>query len=229
MVGRVGEAYQVPTITVLDPTVGEPIETNLNDLKLRRPQEVAFRIAKRILDTYFRAADNAEQPWLFPLRQEPGSQLPDPIQPSRVRPPTASRTAGRSWKCLICGTLPTLSAPTWPRSRGCVRRSPDQPRTVYLVRLAPHKSWSRQEGEGSGQTAPRGPARVIGRSASPRLSVAPDPWRSHAASPPAAGPRPNDQLSLQASWTRKRCRSQAPAPGGGRAAQGEEILKVDGL
>ena len=51
---------------MLDPIVGVSIETNLDDLKLRRPQEVAFRIAKRVLDTYFRAAQNAEQPWLFP-------------------------------------------------------------------------------------------------------------------------------------------------------------------
>ncbi len=57
---------EVPVVTVLDPIVGTSIETNLDDLKLRRPQEVAFRIAKRVLDTYFRAADDAEQPWLFP-------------------------------------------------------------------------------------------------------------------------------------------------------------------
>ena len=57
---------EVPVVTVLDPIVGQSIETNLDDLKLRRPQEVAFRIAKRVLDTYFRAADDAEQPWLFP-------------------------------------------------------------------------------------------------------------------------------------------------------------------
>ena len=50
----------------LDPIVGQSIETILDDLKLRRPQEVAFRIAKRVLDTYFRAADDAEQLWLFP-------------------------------------------------------------------------------------------------------------------------------------------------------------------
>ncbi len=57
---------EVPVVTVLDPIVGTSIETNLDDLKRRRLQEVAFRIAKRVLDTYFRAADDAEQPWLFP-------------------------------------------------------------------------------------------------------------------------------------------------------------------
>jgi len=51
---------------VLDPIVGESIETNLDDLRLRRPKEVAFRIATRVLDAYFRAADDAEQPWLLP-------------------------------------------------------------------------------------------------------------------------------------------------------------------
>ena len=53
-------------VTELDGIVGASIETNLDDLRLRRRQEVAFRIAKRVLDTYFRAADDAEQPWLFP-------------------------------------------------------------------------------------------------------------------------------------------------------------------
>jgi type III restriction enzyme len=57
---------EVPVVTVLDPIVGESIETDLDDLKQRRSQEVAFRIAKRVLDTYFRAADGAEQPWLYP-------------------------------------------------------------------------------------------------------------------------------------------------------------------
>ncbi|HSW43583.1 MAG TPA: DEAD/DEAH box helicase family protein [Patescibacteria group bacterium] len=63
---RVLATDEVPNITVLDPIVGESIETNLDDLRLRRPQEVAFRIAKRVLDTYFRADDGAEQPWLYP-------------------------------------------------------------------------------------------------------------------------------------------------------------------
>jgi type III restriction enzyme len=57
---------QVPTLTELDPIVGLPIETNLDKLKTRRVQEVAFRITKRLLDKYFRAADDAPQPWLFP-------------------------------------------------------------------------------------------------------------------------------------------------------------------
>jgi type III restriction enzyme len=57
---------EIPVLTELDPIVGQPVETNLDDLKARRLQEVAFRITKRVLDEYFRAADDAEQPWLFP-------------------------------------------------------------------------------------------------------------------------------------------------------------------
>ncbi len=63
---RILSTEEIPVVTVLDPIVGESIETNLDDLRLRRSQEVAFRVAKRVLDTYFRAADDAEQPWLFP-------------------------------------------------------------------------------------------------------------------------------------------------------------------
>ncbi|MGD0248071.1 MAG: DEAD/DEAH box helicase family protein, partial [Candidatus Limnocylindrales bacterium] len=57
---------EVPVLTELDPIVGLPVETNLDQLKARRAQEVAFRITKRVLDKYFRAADDAPQPWLFP-------------------------------------------------------------------------------------------------------------------------------------------------------------------
>ena len=57
---------EVPVLTELDPIVGLPVETNLDQLKARRVQEVAFRITKRVLDKYFRAADDAPQPWLFP-------------------------------------------------------------------------------------------------------------------------------------------------------------------
>lgn len=79
------------------------------------------------------------------------------------------------------------------------------PRTGYLVELAPHESWSGRKGEWSSATAPSGSAQIIGRSASPRLSVAPAPWRFAAPSQPAAGPRSVGQLSHQASSTRKRC------------------------
>jgi type III restriction enzyme len=57
---------KLPVLTELDPIVGEPVETNLDKLKAARLQEVAFRITKRVLDKYFRVADDAPQPWLFP-------------------------------------------------------------------------------------------------------------------------------------------------------------------
>ena len=57
---------EVPTLTELDPIVGLPVETNLDKLKAKRVQEVAFRITKRVLEKYFRAADDSPQPWLFP-------------------------------------------------------------------------------------------------------------------------------------------------------------------
>jgi hypothetical protein len=101
----------------------------------------------------------------------------------------------------------------------CPRIPPVAVRAGHLVRLASGESWSRQEGKWSGANAPSGPGSVMGRSSSPRLSVAPAPWRSDPALPPAAGPRPDGQLSLQASSTRRRCRAQALALGGGRAEQ----------
>jgi len=57
---------EVPTLTELDPIVGESIVADLGDLRGRRTQEIVFRLAKRTLDNYFRAGDGAEQPWLFP-------------------------------------------------------------------------------------------------------------------------------------------------------------------
>jgi type III restriction enzyme len=57
---------EVPSLTQLDPIAGVSSETNLDDLKKHRLQEVAFRLAKRTLDRYFQSADGADQPWLFP-------------------------------------------------------------------------------------------------------------------------------------------------------------------
>lgn len=55
----------VPTQVELDPIVGE-----LNLLRLpleeQRLNTVVFTIAKRTLDTYFRDAEDADKPWLFP-------------------------------------------------------------------------------------------------------------------------------------------------------------------
>src|ERR1035437_7894300 len=69
----------------------------------------------------------------------------------------------------------------------CPRIPPVAVRAGHLVRLAPGESWSRQEGKWSGANAPSGSGSVMGRSSSPRLSVAPAPWRAGAAFPPAPG------------------------------------------
>lgn len=69
----------IPTVTENAPIIGEASIHTLDDLKARRPQEVAFLLAKVTLERYFRA-DGAEQdgkgpihrfdgevkPWLFP-------------------------------------------------------------------------------------------------------------------------------------------------------------------
>ena len=56
----------VPTKVECDPIVGERTIHTLNDLKSRRDQEVAFVIARRILEQYFRDEANNPKIWLFP-------------------------------------------------------------------------------------------------------------------------------------------------------------------
>ncbi len=56
----------VPTKVQLDPIVGESSIHTLDDLKRRRPNEVAFLLAKLILERYFRDDDGNDRPWLFP-------------------------------------------------------------------------------------------------------------------------------------------------------------------
>ena len=56
----------IPTITENAPIVGESSIHTLDDLKRRRPNEVAFLLAKRTLDKYFRDDDGNDKPWLFP-------------------------------------------------------------------------------------------------------------------------------------------------------------------
>jgi type III restriction enzyme len=55
----------IPTKVQLDPIVGETSIHTLDDLKRRRPNEVAFLLAKLTLEKYFRDDDNS-RPWLFP-------------------------------------------------------------------------------------------------------------------------------------------------------------------
>lgn len=56
----------VPTKVQLDPIVGETSIHTLDDLKRRRPNEVAFLLAKLALEKYFRDEDGQDKPWLFP-------------------------------------------------------------------------------------------------------------------------------------------------------------------
>ena len=56
----------IPTKVQLDPIVGESSIHTLDDLKRRRLNEVAFVLAKRALEKYFRDDDGNDKPWLFP-------------------------------------------------------------------------------------------------------------------------------------------------------------------
>jgi type III restriction enzyme len=56
----------IPTRVDLDPIVGEKSVHTLDDLKRRRENEVAFVLAKRTLEKYFRDDDGNDRPWLFP-------------------------------------------------------------------------------------------------------------------------------------------------------------------
>ncbi|MFH0937862.1 MAG: DEAD/DEAH box helicase family protein [Planctomycetota bacterium] len=59
-------AADIPTKVQLDPIVGESSIHTLDDLKRRRPNEVAFLLAKLTLEKYFRDDDGNNKPWLFP-------------------------------------------------------------------------------------------------------------------------------------------------------------------
>jgi type III restriction enzyme len=56
----------VPTKVENAPIVGEISVHNLDDLKRHRPQEVAFLIARQVLERYFRDDQQNVKPWLFP-------------------------------------------------------------------------------------------------------------------------------------------------------------------
>ncbi|MDP4199360.1 MAG: DEAD/DEAH box helicase family protein [Bacteroidota bacterium] len=56
----------IPTITENAPIVGETSIHTLEDLQRRRPNEVAFLLAKLTLEKYFRDDDGNGKPWLFP-------------------------------------------------------------------------------------------------------------------------------------------------------------------
>jgi type III restriction enzyme len=56
----------IPTKVQLDPIVGQSSEHTLDDLKRRRPQEVAFFLAKLVLEKYFQDDEKNVKHWLFP-------------------------------------------------------------------------------------------------------------------------------------------------------------------
>ena len=56
----------IPTRTENAPIVGKSSIHTLDDLKCRRPNEVAFLLAKLTLEKYFRDNDDNDKPWLFP-------------------------------------------------------------------------------------------------------------------------------------------------------------------
>jgi type III restriction enzyme len=56
----------IPTKTNLEGVVGEVRVDTLDDLKTRRLNEVAFRLARLTLERYFRDDEGQDKPWLFP-------------------------------------------------------------------------------------------------------------------------------------------------------------------
>jgi type III restriction enzyme len=57
---------KVPSWTETAAVVGEMALHTLDDIKRRRPNEVAFRLAELVLKQYFRDEDDNDRPWLFP-------------------------------------------------------------------------------------------------------------------------------------------------------------------
>ena len=57
---------EIPTKVQLDPIVGESSIHTLDDLKIRREQEVVFLLSKLVLENYFKDDEGGEKPWLFP-------------------------------------------------------------------------------------------------------------------------------------------------------------------
>jgi type III restriction enzyme len=57
---------EIPTRVQLDPIVGESSIHTLDDLKVRREQEVVFLLSKLVLENYFKDDGGNNKPWLFP-------------------------------------------------------------------------------------------------------------------------------------------------------------------
>lgn len=63
---RAYSTADVPTRTENAPIVGESSFLTMADLERRRENEVAFKLAKRTLEKYFRDDEEGDKPWLFP-------------------------------------------------------------------------------------------------------------------------------------------------------------------
>jgi type III restriction enzyme len=63
---RVLSTQDIPTKTENAPIVGETVIMTLDDLKQRREREVAFLLAREVLQKYFRDDEGNVRQWLFP-------------------------------------------------------------------------------------------------------------------------------------------------------------------
>jgi type III restriction enzyme len=57
---------EVPLQTEMSSIIGEAVFHDLDELRVHREQEVAFHLARRVLERYLRDAEDRVQPWLFP-------------------------------------------------------------------------------------------------------------------------------------------------------------------
>ena len=125
----------IPTTVQLDPIVGESSIHTLDDLKRRRPNEIAFLLAKLTLEKYFRDDDGNDKPWLFPqvlaitkrwlaecvtLKDHTFPQLLLLIEP-------AHDAADRIYKAIVAATDGTASA----SSRSCAPTTRSAPRATW--------------------------------------------------------------------------------------------------
>jgi type III restriction enzyme len=136
----------IPTETEMSPIVGTTEKHRLDDLKRRRPNEVAFLLAKLTLEKYFRDDDGNDKPWLFPqvlvitkrwlaecvtLKDHTFPQLLLLIEP-------AHDAADRIYKAIVAATDGTASLRPIPRpydTLGSTRYVDfDTTRPVYATR-----------------------------------------------------------------------------------------------
>ena len=57
---------ELATVTEMAPIVGKTEYHTLDDFKIHRENEIAFHIARYVLERYFRDDDGNDRPWLFP-------------------------------------------------------------------------------------------------------------------------------------------------------------------